>query len=253
VSGPPDAGADRAPDATSDAAPDLAPEARGDAADAPEIEAAADATSGDAAGERVSMACTAPGACDPFDPAACGAQICRVQLDGNTACVPGAATLKQAGAACASTTECGDGLDCVQLGDDPGFTCRRTCPKGSLGFCGGDLRCTNTFGGCVQFCLPRDLPCDIYVQNCADPSRACTLSIDSETGERYTGCRPAGPGARGDRCESVVCGKGLLCVREGGVSTCRQICTGDGGALPCTAAGETCSGLTSTYQITYCK
>jgi hypothetical protein len=229
----------------------------GDAApavDAPGAEAGTDTTpAGDTAGDRVSMACTAPGGCDPFDPAACGAQLCRVQADGNTACIAGAATLKQAGAACTFTNECADGLDCIQIGDDPGFTCQKTCPKGSLGFCGGELRCTSFFTGCVQFCRPRDVPCDIYAQNCADTTKACALSLDSETGERYTGCRPAGPGARGDRCETVVCGKGLLCVRENGVSTCRQVCTGDGGALPCTGVGETCAGLTSTYQITYCK
>jgi hypothetical protein len=277
VSGGADAQAERAADAPGDAADGradgtdgLALEAGdGPTGDAPkdgdaagnDAPSPADATGerggdaappADAAAERVSMPCTAPGTCDPFDPAACGAQLCRVQLDGNTACVPAAATLKAAGAACAASSECGDGLDCAQLGDDPGFTCQRTCPRGSIGLCGGELRCTSFLVGCLQFCRPRDTPCDIYAQDCADPTRTCALSVDSETGERYTGCRPAGPGARGDRCDGVGCGKGLLCVRDGGVSTCRQVCTGDGGALPCTG-GETCTGLTSTYQIPYCK
>jgi hypothetical protein len=277
--GSPDVATDHPADLAADSAAGDAADARADLADAPGPETAGDvatndgptdgdaapgadapvdrgadaAEAADAATEKVSMACTAPGACDPFASTACGAQVCRVGQDGNTACVPAAATLKPAGGACTFTNDCDDGLDCVQIGDDPGFTCQRTCPKGSLGFCGGDLRCTSFFVGCVQFCRPRDVPCDIYAQNCADPTRACSTSVDSETGERYTGCRPAGPGARGDRCDAAACGKGLICVREAGVSTCRQVCTGDGGAVPCTGAGETCSGVTSTYQITYCR
>jgi hypothetical protein len=195
----------------------------------------------------------AAGACDPFVPTACGAKVCAVQLDGNTACVTAAATLKGLGATCTLGTECAGGLDCVQIGADPGPTCQRRCPKGSIGFCGGEARCTDFIVGCIQFCVARDLPCNIYLQNCADAAKACSLSVDSETGARYTGCRPAGTGARGDRCDQGgTCGKGLLCVRESGVSTCRQICSPSGGSLPCLAAGETCSGLTSTYQVTYC-
>jgi hypothetical protein len=284
VTGVPDAAPNHPADLAPDTAPGDAADGKADGADAPGVEVAGDAAAhgsdapadqgadatpdadgpadrsadaveaADAPAEPVSMACTAPGTCDPFDPAACGAQVCRVQQDGNTACVAAAATLKGAGASCTFTNECGDGLDCIQIGDDPGPTCQRTCPKGSLGFCGGEQRCTNFFVGCVQFCRPRDVPCDIYAQNCADTTRACAPTTDSETGERYTGCRPAGPGARGDRCDTAACAKGLICVREAGVSTCRQVCTGgDAGALPCTGAGETCSGLTSTYQITYCK
>jgi hypothetical protein len=249
-------------DHPADLAPDAPPtDARADGADAPGLEAAGDVPAdgdaastgdapvdlgggdtrqaGDAPAEKVSMPCMAPGSCDPFDPspAVCGAQVCRVQQDGNTACEAAAATLKAAGATCTFTNECGDGLDCVQIGDDPGFTCQRTCPKGSIGFCGGELRCTSFFVGCVQFCRPRDVPCDVYAQNCADSRHTCTTSVDSETGDRYTGCRAFGPGARGDRCDGTACGKGLLCVREAGVSTCRQVCTGDGGALPCAGAG----------------
>jgi hypothetical protein len=238
------------------ASPD-AVEARDGASDAgSDARAGADLggdVAGDAGDERVSMPCVAPGACDPFSPTACGAELCAVGLDGNTTCIAGTGALKGPGATCTTRNECADGLDCVRLGDDPGTTCQRMCPRGSIGFCGGELRCTDFIVGCIQYCRPRDLPCDIYAQNCADPGKACALSVDGETGVRYTGCRPAGTAARGDRCEAVTCGKGLLCVRDAGISTCRQICTGDGGALPCQAAGETCSGLTSTYQITYCR
>jgi hypothetical protein len=239
---------------SSDRAPDApAVDAGGDRADTPPGGDAAEAPT-DTATERVSMPCVAPGVCDPFDPSSCGAKICVVQGDGNTACVAGAATLKASGASCASRLECAGGLDCVRIGDDPGTTCQRMCPHGSIGFCGGESRCTDFIVGCSQYCRLRDVPCDIYAQNCGDLGRACALSVDSETGARYTGCRAAGTGARGDRCDTgVTCGKGLLCVRDSGVSTCRQICTGDGGALPCAGAGETCSGLTSTYQITYCQ
>jgi hypothetical protein len=246
-----DAAADSAPDVAGDSVADVAGDGR-DAGDAPG-DGGSDASVTDGSGEPVSMPCMAAGACDPFDPTSCGAQICAVGLDGNTACVAGAASPKGLGAACTTRAECAGGLDCVTIGTDPAPSCQRMCPRGSIGFCGGEYRCTNFIVGCIQFCRLRDPPCDIYAQNCADAAMACTLSVDSETGARYTGCRPAGTAARGDRCDGAACGKGLLCVREGGVSTCRQICTGDGGAAPCLAAGETCSGLTSTYQVTYCR
>ncbi|HVU50746.1 MAG TPA: hypothetical protein VHL80_08665 [Polyangia bacterium] len=249
---------DAALDASNDLAPDLAPDAAGSdgAGDARGDGASldgAEASGGDGAGEPVSMPCLAAGACDPFDPTSCGSKICAVGLDGNTSCVTGAASPKALGAACASREECAGGLDCVTIGTDPAPSCQRMCPRGSIGFCGGEYRCTSFLAGCIQYCRLRDAPCDIYAQDCAGAGLACSLSVDSETGARYTGCRPAGTAARGDSCDDAACGKGLLCVREGSVSTCRQICTGDGGAAPCLAAGETCSGLTSTYQISYCR
>jgi hypothetical protein len=239
-------------DAGIEAGKDAGNDAQAGAADAADGDGAADAAI-DGAAERVSMPCVAAGACDPFVATSCGARVCAVGPDGNTMCIAGSASPKGLGAACASPGECAGGLDCVSLGADTTLTCQRMCPRGSLGFCGGDYRCTDFIVGCIQYCRLRDVPCDIYAQNCADARTACALSLDTETGERYTGCRPAGPGARGERCDQGgACGKGLLCVRESGVSTCRQICTGDGGALPCLAAGETCSGLTSTYHVTYC-
>jgi hypothetical protein len=250
--------ADASADVTSDARRDDGADAQNgadaqDAADAPSGADASDAAVADSGCEPMSMACVAPGACDPFDPSSCGAKMCAVGFDGNTTCVTGVASPKGLGAACASREECAGGLDCVRIGN-PTATCQRMCPRGSLGFCGGEYRCTTFLAGCVQYCRLRDIPCDIYAQNCADPAMACTLSVDGETSARYTGCRPAGTAARGDRCDQgATCAKGLLCVREGSVSTCRQICMGDAGALPCLAAGETCSGLTSAYQITYCR
>jgi hypothetical protein len=225
-----------------------------DASDARGEDGGADASMMDAGGEPVSMSCVAAGACDPFDPTSCGAKVCAIGLDGNTTCVTGVASPKGLGTACASRAECAGGLDCVSIGADPTTRCTRMCPRGSIGFCGGESRCTSFIAGCIQYCQLRDPPCDIYAQDCAGAGLACSLSVDGETGARYTGCRPAGTAARGDRCDQgATCGKGLLCVREGAVSTCRQICTGDGGASPCLAVGETCSGMTSTYQITYCR
>jgi len=246
---------DAARDVTGDSAFDRASDAVGDVArDAGAAGDGADASGTDGGGEPVPMPCMAAGACDPFDPTSCGSKICAVGLDGNTTCVTGAASPKDLGAACATRTECAGGLDCVTIGADPTPTCQRMCPRGSIGFCGGEYRCTSFIVGCIQYCRLRDAPCDIYAQDCAGAGLACSLSVDSETGARYTGCRPAGTAARGDRCDQgATCGKGLLCVNEGGVATCHQICTGDGGAAPCLAAGETCSGLTSSYQISYCR
>lgn len=214
-------------------------------------DAQADISGTDTAPDLVSMPCVAPGGCDPFDPAACGAQRCEPGLDGNYSCASTKGT-KAAGAACAARAECAGGLDCVRLGDDPATTCTRMCPRGSIGFCGGELRCSEFIVGCVQYCRARPTPCDVYAQNCASPADACTLATDPETRALYTGCRPAGTATRGQSCAVDACARGLLCVREAGVALCRQICTGDGGALPCLAANEACTGLTSTARITYC-
>ena len=231
---------------------------RDGATDAGPSDAAVDATSTDAAVDSgpVSMPCTAVGTCDPFDPTACAAdEKCLVTATG-TACTaltmtPGLAE----GATCTRDTDCAAGTWCVSFG--AGFVCTATCAAGSIGQCGADATCLGTVGSetCVRVCLPTPTRCNIYTQDCADPTYACTLTRNSETGERYTGCLPAGTQARGDACggSSGRCAAGLICINQSGTTTCRQVCGADGGVPTCSAAGENCTGFASSWGIPYCR
>jgi hypothetical protein len=201
----------------------------------------------------VSMPCTATGACDPFDPASCPAmQSCRLGPMG-TECLPLAATVARVGEPCTRSDGCEAGATCLDFG--AGFFCQRQCPAGSIGFCGEGQACTGSLGdACVRVCRPLALRCDIYAQDCDDPALACTLVTNGETGERYTGCRTPGTLGAGVECGGMLgtCARGLVCVREAGVSTCHAVCNTGGGGPDC-AAPETCSGTTSGWGVRYCR
>lgn len=203
----------------------------------------------------VSMPCTATGACDPFDLTSCGAGLsCRPNGTGMTECLPIIAAPLEEGTACATARDCQPGLVCLDFGG--GASCHRMCPRGSIGFCGGEDRCFGTLGdACVQVCRSRPEPCDIYAQDCPNPADACTLASDPETRAPYTGCRPNGMVGLGGFCGGMAgtCERGLICIREGSASTCKQVCGPDGGTPVCTAAGEACTGFARTWGVSYCR
>ena len=207
----------------------------------------------------VSMPCTAAGACDPFLVTSCPAgQLCQPAVDGGTGCITGAATLLAEGATCTFGDECTPGTLCLNFGD--GFKCQRMCPAGAIGFCAGETRCFGTIGDtCIRICRPRAAPCNIYVQDCADPADTCTLATDPETGARYTGCRPAGTQGHLAACGggAGACGHGLICINEsvdgGTAARCRFVCGADGGTPACTAAGEACTGFARSWSVPYCR
>ncbi len=198
----------------------------------------------------VSMPCTATGACDPFDPASCGAaESCRLGATG-TACMAISSPAALEGEACTRSDGCEPGTLCLDFGE--GFVCHRMCPDGSIGFCGAGQACGGSLGdSCVRVCRPTPVPCDIYAQDCADPELACVLVTHADTGERYTGCRPPGELTEGEVCGSGVgtCERGLVCIRVSGVSTCRSVC--DDGGPECTAP-QTCTGVTTGWGVRYC-
>lgn len=217
-----------------------------------------DATVGDAEidGGPVSMPCTPTGSCDPFDPSACpSGQKCQVTTTG-LQCVDLTATPPlMAGDTCTLDTQCGRGLWCVSFGD--GFSCHPMCARGSIGECGADAACTGAVGAeaCVRVCLPIAPRCDIYLQDCASPTDACTFASHPETGERYTGCRPEGTRGAGETCGGGLnCTRGLVCISSAGMSTCKQVCGGaDGGVPTCTVSGEACTGLAASWRVPYCR
>jgi len=232
--------------ATSDGGP------RSDTGPIPDSGPAPDGSGAD--GGPVSMPCMATGACDPFDPGSCPGETCHPGTSG-TECVP-YSTAGAEGDACASGAECGPGLLCLSFGGSAGFTCHRMCPNGSIGFCAGGKACIGTIGTdtCIRICRPIPAPCDIFAQDCSDSTDTCTLASNPETGEPYTGCRPAGTQGAGDPCGGAdgTCGHGLMCIRTDMVAACHQVCGPDGGTPTCSIAGESCSGFARTWMVPYC-
>jgi hypothetical protein len=201
----------------------------------------------------VSMPCTAMGPCDPFDPTSCpSGQGCQPGI-GMTECVdldPSPGGLDDV---CTRGTECEAGTLCLDFGD--GLSCRRMCPDGSIGFCGDGEACTGAIGGdmCIRVCRPIPEPCNIYTQDCEGPTDTCTLARHPETNAPYTGCRPEGPQGLGNPCggEDGFCMRGLICIREMGISTCKQVC-GPDGSTPTCAIGS-CTGFATTWMVPYCR
>jgi hypothetical protein len=220
-------------------------------------DAAAPADTG--AGADAAVACKPAGACDPFSTTSCAAgEVCIPNAVGGssaTGCVKIANATRTEDQPCGGAMgECGPGLLCL-IGPK-GQLCHRMCAKGSVGFCGGEKRCSGTVPGetCVQVCLPRRAPCDIYTQNCASPTEACNLDTDLESGAPYTSCWPDGTRKEDETClnGAGACAKGLICVRTavGGPATCHKVCKPDG--QPACNTGKQCTGLTSTHKVTFC-
>lgn len=202
-------------------------------------------------GGPVSMPCTAVGACDPFDPTSCGAQVCRTGTMG-IACYDATTPAHLEGETCTAPAQCVAGTICLDFG--AGFHCERMCPAGSIGACGEDRACIGTIGDeCVQICRPFAEPCDIYAQDCVDPADTCTLARHPETTAPYTACRPAGPRASGQTCGGGegACGNDLICISASGVTACRQPCDPAAVVDEC-ATGEACTGMSRTWGVGYC-
>lgn len=200
--------------------------------------------------------CTPLGACDPFDSASCpSGETCRSGFDGGTACDATGTTLGAEGTTCATRRDCAGGLRCVSFGD--GFVCHRLCHAGTVGECATGEACTGRVGAddCLRVCRAFAERCDIFSQDCADPGDACTLAIHPETRERYTGCRPAGELTLGEACGSGLgtCIGGLVCVTTAGAATCREVCDPSDGDPGCSAAGEACTGMTTSWAVPFCR
>ncbi len=202
------------------------------------------------------MPCTAIGACDPFDVSSCpSGQKCRV-TDTGTECQDLTMTPPLGeDETCVRDQDCGPTFWCVSFDAAVGFTCRPMCPEGSIGHCGPDAACTGSIGmeACVRVCRSIPPRCNIFTQDCADAGDMCTLTTHPETRENYTGCRPEGTLGVDELCGGSLgrCVRGLICVREAGVASCRQVC-GLAGGPPACAAGE-CTGLSRSWGVPYCR
>jgi len=216
---------------------------------------AGDLGGGDGSGDAMVM-CTPTGACNPFSANACPAgQVCGPSgTAAGTTCLNIAGATKNEGESCGGAMgTCAAGLFCVN--DGVAASCRRVCPKGSRGMCGADKSCAGlTADACILLCLPRDLPCDIYTQSCANAADNCGLTSDRETGQRYTGCVVAGAMDEGQTCMGQLnCKKGLICIRSPGAvsAICTRVCKPNG--TPACTAGQVCTGLSQNWNVTYCE
>jgi hypothetical protein len=201
--------------------------------------------------------CTPAGACNPFETGKCTAtQSCRPDTAGS-ACQPLNSPILGEGQACPATADqfaCAVGLLCTDFGG--GATCARLCPKDTVGLCPSGQACTGVIAGesCVQICRPFPAPCDALAQDCPDAADTCAPATHPETGAAYTGCRPAGPRSRGQTCGGNLgaCGHGLVCLSTARTATCREICD-PAGSRACSDAKQSCTGLSTLYQLPFCE
>lgn len=200
-------------------------------------------------------ACGVPGSCDPLGANTCpGGQACRL-ASGQAACAAIAGTAIAAGQACQVSEQCDHGLVCINLGE--GARCTALCRAGSQGTCGDGAACSLELLGqsCARLCAPLARPCDIYSASGCAAGQKCGLARNPESGARYTGCIPAGPGQIGTLCTADgQCAPGTICVGTGtGESRCHQVCAPGGGAPACLVSGQTCSGTSMLWNVAYCR
>ena len=178
---------------------------------------------------------------------------CRLGIAGASCAPLGTPVAPEAGA-CTVADQCANGTTCLSFGS--GFSCHRLCRPESIGRCGAGMACSGTFGDpCAQVCRPLPARCNVYAQDCASLTDTCTLVINPETDEHYTGCRAAGTQALGESCGGTAgtCGHALICIRGAdGTSRCTPPCD-TMGTSPACPWGGTCTGTTASWMVQYCE
>ncbi len=200
--------------------------------------------------------CTPAGACSPFGPNSCGGQqTCRAET-GGTVCGMIPPTPLAEDAPCEGTFECGPGLACINL-NAQGARCHKLCPANQVGLCSAGKACSAPIAGetCMRLCAPLPPACDIYnLRSCPEANSKCDLSVHPETNARYTACLPAGVGQIGDACTGGSrCARGLVCINLSDQGArCRQVCNAEAASPVCSVTGQTCTGRSSLYGVTFC-
>lgn len=190
--------------------------------------------------------------CNPITqdcPAAVDKCIVEPAMPGQGArCVPETADEPGRGEVCGGG-QCESGLVCVTTGTVA--RCGQICDRDATAPCaalGADYDCsgitTTNWGVCRQ--LPP--ACDPVTQAPCAADQACQ-TIRRVNGTFEFRCRAPGTGTAGQRCENAGCVRGLMCVREEGVSLCRQACVVGGDPCP---MGLACAGTVLT-TTRYCR
>lgn len=198
--------------------------------------------------------CLSGNSCDPLGTNTCGPdRACRV-IQATITCESLAGSPLVAGQGCQFTEQCAHGLVCINLG--AGATCTKLCPAGSKGYCGPEAACSVELTGqpCLNICAALAKPCNIYDVSSCGAGLKCGLTRNPETQERYTGCIRAGMFQVGAFCSGdSQCVAGTVCASVGGVSRCQQVCGPNNTNPVCLVAGQTCSGKTTQYDVSFCK
>jgi hypothetical protein len=121
--------------------------------------------------------------------------------------------------------------------------------------CGADKVCNSWIqtNPAIGLCTPRPDTCDIYAQDCPGEGDGCTFGRDPDTNDPIFVCEPSGPQGQGALCSGGGgrCMEGLICIREeDDMSRCHKVCEGDDA---CDFNDQTCSGRSSTWQVTFCR
>jgi hypothetical protein len=114
-----------------------------------------------------------------------------------------------------------------------------------------DGRVTSDAGGDTGLLAPE---CDIYDPlSCPSSNMKCDLARHPVSEERYLACRTSGAGKVGEVCTGgSQCGRGLVCIKVGATTNCRQVCDATDGVPACSVSGQTCAGRSATYGVTFC-
>lgn len=194
--------------------------------------------------------CPVVGTCDIFDRDTCHhTESCRPTPEGSVACRPLEDNPFGLDEACTTAASCEPGLLCLDFGS--GNRCVALCPEDSVGMCPDGWQCSGgSTTDCLATCRRAPERCDIYANDCSNGTDLCRPSFDAEREEPVTICSAAGPRALGESCGSGMgnCQRGLLCVRAGEGTACREVCQENSDC----GAGTTCNGMISTWDITYC-
>lgn len=179
--------------------------------------------------------------------------------------VDGATTCQSAGSAplaglCSGSSDCAPGLACL------GAICHS--------FCGEPSDCGGTAPACFQVMLGADpvkgwSACSIAC-NPADPPNAAgakgflpcpagmtCYSLDASVGPRgSTSCYPAGTAPEGAACMAGDdCAAGLVCLNEGGSSSCRPMCLVGQSQCNCLSFSEPTYAATANaiLEVGFCQ
>lgn len=196
------------------------------------------------------------GECDPFVqdcPLVEGAEQQCVPINGEPTCINANPDQVGEDEECQGG-DCAAGFTCVNWSDGRGQICTRMCPPGDDGACGPGKVCSAWLQSnqAIGICRPPAETCDIYAQDCPD-GMACTFGRDPQTEEPIFVCERAGENDQGDLCSNGNgrCQAGQICIRDDETtSTCHKICQA---SEECDFGEQTCSGRSSTWQVTFCR
>jgi hypothetical protein len=145
------------------------------------------------------------------------------------------------GQACAMSSDCAAGLDCIAQGATTGvcapYCCQGNTACGAYDFCDvqslADMTSTK-----VPVCIPM-IHCDLFSTDCSTGQTCAIVRVDPLTGMGTTSCVDVGTAPEGQSCDREHCAKGLDCLGNPGARQCFKLC--HVGGSDCLAS-QVCAG-----------